>query len=50
MNRTILGDFQLRPRETFLYTCGGMDLWEWKFRVLDSEAGKVVAPIPLPTF
>jgi Plasmid pRiA4b ORF-3-like protein len=37
--RTTLRDFQLRPRETFLYTCGGMDLWEWEFRLLDSEAG-----------
>jgi hypothetical protein len=34
-----LGDFQLRPRETFLYTCGGIDLWEWEFRLLDAEAG-----------
>ena len=34
-----LRDFQLRPRETFLYTCGGIDLWEWEFRLLDSEAG-----------
>lgn len=39
VRRTILQDFQLRPRETFLYMCGGMDLWEWEFRVLDSEAG-----------
>lgn len=34
-----LRDFQLLPRETFLYTCGGMDLWEWEFRVLNSEGG-----------
>src|SRR6516164_3324576 len=34
-----LRDFQLRPRETFLYTCGGIDLWEWEFRLLDSDAG-----------
>lgn len=38
-HRTNLQDFQLRPRETFLYTCGGLDLWEWEFRVLASEAG-----------
>lgn len=38
-HRTTLRDFQLRPRETFLYTCGGMDLCEWEFRVLDSGAG-----------
>jgi hypothetical protein len=37
--RKTLRDFQLRPRETFLYTCGGIDLWEWEFRLLDSEAG-----------
>jgi len=37
--RKALRDFQLRPRETFLYTCGGIDLWEWEFRLLDSEAG-----------
>jgi Plasmid pRiA4b ORF-3-like protein len=32
-------DFQLRPRETFLYTCGAIDLWEWEFRLLDQEPG-----------
>ena len=37
--RKTLQDFRLRPRETFLYTCGGIDLWEWEFRLLDSEAG-----------
>lgn len=39
VHRKMLRDFQLRPRETFLYTCGGIDLWEWEFRVLDCEAG-----------
>jgi hypothetical protein len=34
-----LGDFKLRQRETFLYTCGGIDLWEWELRLLDSELG-----------
>ena len=34
-----LRDFQLRPRETFLYTCGAIDLWEWEFRLLHQEAG-----------
>src|SRR5262250_1735221 len=29
LHRITLRDFQLRPRETFLYTCGGIDLWEW---------------------
>src|SRR5215469_12600460 len=37
--RTALRDFQLRPRETFLYTCGGLDLWEWEFRLLDCQVG-----------
>src|SRR6516165_3648378 len=27
VQRKTLRDFQLRPRETFLYTCGGLDLW-----------------------
>jgi Plasmid pRiA4b ORF-3-like protein len=34
-----LRDFQLRPRETFLYTCGAIDLWEWEVRLLDQEPG-----------
>ncbi len=34
-----LRDFQLRPRETFLYTCGAIDLWEWDIRLLDRETG-----------
>ena len=38
-HRTALRDFQLRPRETFLYTCGGLDLWEWEFWLLDSHMG-----------
>jgi hypothetical protein len=37
--RKTLRDFQLRSREPVLYTCGGIDLWEWEFRLLDSEAG-----------
>src|ERR1017187_5804310 len=39
VQRTTLREFRLRPRETFLYTCGGIDLWEWEVRLLDSEAG-----------
>ena len=39
VQRKTLRDFRLRPRETFLYTCGGIDLWEWEFRLLDSVAG-----------
>jgi hypothetical protein len=34
-----LRDFQLRPQEKFLYTCGAIDLWEWECRLLDQEAG-----------
>jgi hypothetical protein len=26
-----LREFQLRPRETFIHTCGAIDLWEWSF-------------------
>jgi hypothetical protein len=37
--RISLRDFQLRPRETFLYTCGGLDLWEWEFRLLEPQVG-----------
>jgi hypothetical protein len=33
------GDFQLRPREKFLYACGAIDDWEWEFRVLDQQVG-----------
>jgi len=39
VHRTTLRDFQLRLRETFLYTCGGIDLWEWEFRLLESQVG-----------
>ena len=34
-----LRDFQLRPQEKFLCTCGAIDLWEWEVRLLDSEQG-----------
>ena len=34
-----LQEFQLRPSETFLYTCGAIDLWEWELRLLDREPG-----------
>jgi Plasmid pRiA4b ORF-3-like protein len=34
-----LGEFQLRPSETFLHTCWAIDLWEWEFRLLDLEPG-----------
>ena len=42
-----LRDFQLRPREKFLYTCGAIDVWEWECRVLDQQAGanSDVAPL-----
>jgi hypothetical protein len=42
-----LREFQLRPSETFLYTCGAIDLWEWEMRVLDQEAGREGEDAPL---
>jgi hypothetical protein len=33
------GDSGGTPAETFLYTCGAIDLWEWEFRLLDQVAG-----------
>ena len=40
-------DFRLRPRETFLYTCGAIDLWEWELRLLDQPAGADGDDVPL---
>jgi hypothetical protein len=37
----------LRPSETFLYTCGAVDLWEWEIRLLDEESGSVGEAEPL---
>ncbi|MGH9430717.1 MAG: hypothetical protein ACRD3T_04180 [Terriglobia bacterium] len=45
--RKALRDFQLRLRETFVYTRGGIDLWEWDFRLLASEAGSTGDDAPL---
>ena len=42
-----LREFQLRPHETFLYTCGAVDLWEWEIRLLDEEPGSVGDDAPL---
>src|SRR5450755_2914990 len=42
-----LREFQLRPGETFLYTCGGIDLWEWEMRVLGQETGSEGDDAPL---
>jgi hypothetical protein len=42
-----LRDFQLRPNETFVYTCGAVDLWEWDVRVLDEEPEPVGDDTPL---
>ena len=39
VHRKTLGNFHLRPRDTFHYTCGGLDLWEWEIRVLAAEMG-----------
>jgi hypothetical protein len=42
-----LRDFRLRPRQTSLYTCGAIDLWEWEFRLLDQQAGADGDDVPL---
>ena len=42
-----LREFRLRPSETFLYTCGAVDLWEWEIRLLDEEPGSVDGDAPL---
>jgi hypothetical protein len=41
-----LREFQLRPSETFLYSCGAVDLWEWEIRLLDEEPGSVSVDAP----
>jgi len=41
-----LREFQLRPRETFIHTCGAIDLWEWEFRLLDEEPGAEGDDVP----
>jgi hypothetical protein len=43
----ILHEFQLRPRETFLYTCGAIDLWDWECRLMDQEPGQDGDTAPL---
>ena len=43
----ILREFQLRLRETFLYTCGAIDLWEWECRLIDQEPGQDGDTAPL---
>ena len=42
-----LREFQLRPTETFRYTCGAIDLWEWEVRLLDEDPGSVGDDVPL---
>jgi hypothetical protein len=42
-----LRELQLRPTETFLYTCGAIDLWEWEVRLLDEESASVGDDAPL---
>ena len=37
--RKTLREFQLRPRETFLYTCGGLNAWEWEMRLMAEVGG-----------
>lgn len=47
VHRKTLAEFQLRPRDTFRYTCGGLDVWEWEVRVLASEVGMTGDEAPL---
>jgi hypothetical protein len=42
-----LREFQLRPSETFLYTGGAVDLWEWEIWLLDEEPRSVSVDAPL---
>jgi hypothetical protein len=42
-----LRDFQLRSTETFLYTCGAVDLWEWDVRLLDEDPGRAGDDAPV---
>ena len=42
-----LREFQLRPSETFRYTCGAIELWDWEVRLLDEEPGSVNDDVPL---
>jgi hypothetical protein len=42
-----LREFQLRPQEKFLYTCGAIDLWEWELRLLDREDGADGDKVPI---
>jgi len=42
-----LRDFQFRPQEKFLYTCGAIDLWEWECRLLDQQAGAAGDDTPI---
>src|SRR5215471_13568476 len=42
-----LREFQRRPTETFRYTCGAIDLWDWEVRLLDQEPGSVNDDVPL---
>jgi hypothetical protein len=42
-----LREFQLRPQEKFLYTCGAIDLWEWELRLLDQEEGASGDQVPI---
>lgn len=47
VHRKTLGEFHLRPRDTFRYTCGELDLWDWEVRVLASEMGRTGDEPPL---
>jgi len=42
-----LRDFRLHRQETFLYTLGAMDQWEWELRVVDLQEGTRGDEVPV---
>ncbi len=42
-----LRDFRLHRLETFLYTPGAMDQWEWELRVVDLQEGAIGDEVPV---
>ena len=42
-----LRDFRLHRQETFLYTLGAMDQWEWELRVIDLQEGTRGDEVPV---
>ena len=44
---TTLRDFRLHRHETFLYTLGALDQWEWELRVVDRQDGTAGDETPM---